>query len=199
MPDMKELANVQLVIAFIVPGLIISYVRNRFISGRLEKLSDAVLAYLSLTVVYYGLTLPFIDHILDLPAGWPKNLCWWALIAVGPAIVGMLLGVAAQRGWVRWIAHKLGMRPVHSTPNSWDWRFGRCIGQQFIMVTMTDGATAAGVFGPESFASSDPAERDIYIEELWDVPEDGGPWTPRASRTGVLIPAKEIRFVNFWG
>jgi Family of unknown function (DUF6338) len=199
MPDMKDLANVQLVIAFVVPGLIISYVRARFISGRMDKLTDAVLGYLSLTVVYYGLALPFIDYILDQPSGWIKNFYWWILIAVGPAVFGMLLGVGAQRGWIRWIAHKLGMRPVHSTPNSWDWRFGSCTGQQFIMVTMTDGATAAGVFGSRSFASSDPTERDIYIEELWDVPDDGGAWTPQASRKGVLIPAKEIRFVNFWG
>lgn len=199
MPDMKDLMNVQLVIAFIVPGLIISYVRARFITGRIEKLSEAALTYLSLTVVYYGLAIPFVAYVLDQPAGWRKNLCWWALIAVGPAIFGMLLGVGAQRGWARWIAHKLGLRPVHSMPNSWDWRFGRCAGREFIMVTMSDGSTAAGIFGGESFASSDPTERDIYIEELWDVPEDGGPWSPQASRKGILIPAKEIRYVNFWG
>lgn len=198
MPDMKDLANVQLVVAFIVPGLIISYVRARFIAGRMEKLSEAILAYLSLTIVYYGLALPFIAYILDLPAGVLKSLCWWLLIAVGPAFFGMLLGVGAQYGWIRWAAHKLGMRPIHSTPNSWDWRFSRCAGQQFIMVTMADGSTATGIFGALSFASSDPTERDIYIEELWDVPDDGGVWTRQEPRRGILIPAKEIRYVNFW-
>ncbi|MHC2019414.1 DUF6338 family protein [Methylobacterium sp. CM6247] len=198
MPDMKDLVNVQLVIAFIVPGLIITYVRSRFIAGRMEKMSDAILAYLSLTFVYYGITLPLITYIFVLPAGMLKILSWWLLIAVGPAFFGMLLGVGAQYGWVRRIAHKLGMRPVHSTPNSWDWRFSRCAGQQFIMVTMADGSTATGIFGALSFASSDPSERDIYIEELWDVPDNGSVWTRQEPRRGILIPAKEIRYVNFW-
>ena len=195
---MKDFANVQLVVAFIIPGLIISYVRARFISGRIEKASDALLSYLSLTIVYYGLAIPFIAFILELPPGLLKSVLWWCLIAVGPAGFGLFLGIVVQYGWLRRIAHKLGLRPVHSTPNSWDWRFGCCGAKQFIMVTMSDSATVTGIFGPESFASSDPAERDIYIEELWDIPEDGGAWTPRVNRQGILIPAKEIRHVQFW-
>lgn len=57
MPDMKGLANVQLIIAFIVPGLIITYVRSRFITGRMGKLSEDALAHLTLTVVYCGVML----------------------------------------------------------------------------------------------------------------------------------------------
>lgn len=198
MPDLKGLENVQLVMAFIVPGLIISYVRTRFTNGRMDKPWDAVLAYLSLTITYYGLALPLLYQIIPLPVGLLKSVCWWALIAVGPALFGLLLGVGTQRGWLRRLAHKLGMRPVHSVPNAWDWRFGLCHGRCFMMVTLVDGAEVAGVFGEGSFASSDPAERDIYLEELWDVSDDGGAWTPRENRQGILLPAKEIRHVQFW-
>lgn len=198
MPDMKDLANVELVIAFIVPGLIISYIRARFISGRMEKLSDAVLAYLSLTIVYYGLALPLATFVIELPSGSLKNLCWWALIAVGPAIFGLLLGIIAQQGWLRRLAHKLGMRPVHSTPNAWDWRFGACGGKCFVMVALAGGESVAGIFGPDSFASSDPAERDVYLEEIWDVPGEGEAWTPRPGHQGILLPSKEIRHIQFW-
>ncbi len=198
MPDMKGLANVQLIIAFIVPGLIITYVRSRFITGRMGKLSEDGLAHLALTIVYYGLTLPLIEAIVIMPSGPAKNLCWVLLIAVGPALFGMVLGVSAQYEWIRRLAHKFGMRPVHSTPNSWDWRFSRCNDDTFIMVTLADGSTACGIFGNRSFASSDPSERDIYIQELWDVPDDGSPWTRLDPVRGVLIPAKEIRYVNFW-
>lgn len=33
------------------------------------------------------------------------------------------------------------------------------------MVTLEDGEMVAGFFGTNSFASSDTAERDLYIEE----------------------------------
>jgi hypothetical protein len=198
MPDLKGLENVQLVIAFIVPGLIISYVRARFVNGRMDKPSDAVLTYLSLAVVYYGLALPLLYYIVDLPTGLLRNLCWWALIAVGPAFFGLLLGIGTQRGWIRGLAHKLGLQPIHTVPVAWDWRFGACRGSCFVLVTLANGDTVAGIFGTGSFASSDPAERDIYLEELWDIPDDGGAWTPRNNRQGILLPAKEIRHVQFW-
>lgn len=198
MPDLKGIENVQLVIAFIVPGLIINYVRTRFTNGRMEKLSDGVLGYLSLTVVYYGLALPLLGYVINLPAGLARNFCWWALILIGPALFGMLLGIGVQHGWLRWLAHRLGLRPIHSVPVAWDWRFGACRGSCFVLVTLANGDTVAGIFGPGSFASSDPAERDIYLEELWDVPDDGGAWTRRDNRQGILLPAKEIRHVQFW-
>lgn len=196
MPDMKDLNNLYLVAAFIVPGLIISYIRARFIAGRMEKMSDAVLGYFALTIVYYGLSLPLIGWILSIERGITKSLLWWALIIVGPTIFGLLLGVATQREWLRWIAHRLGLNPVHNTPTSWDWRFGDCPNARFVMVTLTDGSTVAGIFGTHSFASSDPSERDIYLQEILDVSEDGV-WSYRDEPHGILILAKEIRYIEF--
>ncbi len=63
-------------------------------------------------------------------------------------------------------------------------------------MTLTDGAIVAGIFGKHSFASTDPAERDIYIQELMDVGDDGL-WAYRAEPTGILLLAKEIRYVEF--
>jgi hypothetical protein len=58
MPDLKNLENIYLVVAFIVPGLIITYTRAQFITGRTRSPSDSVLVYLALSVIYYGLALP---------------------------------------------------------------------------------------------------------------------------------------------
>jgi len=198
MPDLKGLENIQLVISFIVPGLIIVYIRARFINGRIERISDNIVAYLSVTTVYYGLMLPFQYYLVDLSAGFQRALFWWILVALCPAVFGLLLGVGSQQGWLRWLAHKIGLRPIHTVPVAWDWKFGSCRGACFIMVTLASGETVSGIFGMNSFASSDPSERDIYIEELYDAPDDDGEWRPRPNRQGMLIPAKEIRHVQFW-
>jgi hypothetical protein len=67
----------------------------------------------------------------------------------------------------------------------------------FVMVTLTSGERVAGLFRDHSFASSDTGERDLYIEEEYTV-TDEGVWEARAEKVGVLISAKEIRYVEFW-
>lgn len=67
----------------------------------------------------------------------------------------------------------------------------------FIMVTLASGEKVAGLFGGNSFASSDIRERDLYIEEEYTVDEHGK-WEQRPERVGVLISAKEIRYIEFW-
>lgn len=196
MSELPDLKNVYLITAFIVPGLIIIYMRSRFVTGRMEKMSDAVLGYLVVTLIYYGLSVPAIAGILSLEQGLRKTLFWWALIIVGPAVCGLLLGVATQREWLRWIAVKLRLRMVHNTPTSWDWRFSNCEHARFILVTLTDGSLVAGIFGKGSFASTDPSERDLYIQEQMDVSDEGS-WSYREEPTGILLTAKEIRYVEF--
>jgi Family of unknown function (DUF6338) len=67
----------------------------------------------------------------------------------------------------------------------------------FIMVTLTSGERVGGLFGKDSFASSDIKERDLYIEEEYTVTEEGA-WLARPEKIGVLISAREIRYIEFW-
>ena len=198
MPDLKNINDYYYISVLIVPGVIITYVRAQFISGRMGKLSESILAYLTLTIIYYGLIGALISYVISLDHGLFKLFLWWSLIIIGPAIFGILLGMAAQYGWGRWIAANLRLKVVHATPTSWDWRFANCPTARFVIVTLADGSTVAGIFGTESFASTEPTERDLYIQEIMDVSDEGA-WAWRNEVTGILIAAKEIRFVEFKG
>ncbi len=94
--------------------------RSRFVTGRMEKLTDAVLGYFVITLIYYGLSVPLIGWILSFGQGLVKTLLWWTLIIVGPFICGLLLGVATQREWLRWIAVSSACAWYTNTPTSWD-------------------------------------------------------------------------------
>jgi hypothetical protein len=54
----------------------------------------------------------------------------------------------------------------------------------------------AGEFGKNSFASSEPSERDLYLERVYQFSEDN-PWQPVAKTSGILIKAEEIRYIEF--
>src|SRR3546814_16510889 len=77
------------------------------------------------------------------------------------------------------------------------WRFSRLAGSNWVLVTMQDGSTVAGLFGGQSFASSDPAERDIYIEQVYDYTADGE-WHCARPGNSILVMREEIRFVEFF-
>lgn len=199
MPNFNGTINFYLIILFIVPGFVIFYVRSNFITGRRPSHSENIITYLVLSVIYYGLTIPFIDQALTIREPWiARAFVWIALTLIGPACLGLFLGAAAQKEWTNWVADKLNLSPVHVIPAEWDWRFAKIPrGGLFVMVTLISDERVAGFFGTASFASSDSTERDLYIEEEYTVTDDGQ-WEPRPTKVGILIPVKEIRYIEFW-
>jgi hypothetical protein len=195
---LKAPENLYILLFFIVPGLVIVYVRSQFISGRTPTHTENVLGYLVLSLLYYSIILPFIEQALSVREPWvTRAAVWIVLTLVGPALFGLLLGVWAQKECGVWIADKIGLSTIHVIPAAWDWRFSKMpCGGMFVMVTLTSGERVAGLFGAKSFASSDTAERDLYLEEEYDV--DGDKWEARPAKVGILIPVKEVRYIEFW-
>ncbi len=61
--------------------------------------------------------------------------------------------------------------------------------------TLKDETKWYGYMGVNSFMSSDPTERDIFIEHVFEFAQDGQPWTPR--NTSVWIGHGEIQSLEF--
>ncbi len=197
MPDMKDWTNVYLVIGFIVPGLITFFVRSQLIIVKRQSHTDNLMSYVTLTSIYYAFLLPIFPQIFIL-TGWCLFFSWISVIIVGPAVSGAILGLIAYFEVFRKATQTLKINPVHAVPSSWDWIFGSIKDRSvYIMVTLTDGTKLAGVWGGKSFASTDPTERDIYIERMWDISHDGT-WARRDRKQGALIVAKEIRYVELF-
>lgn len=201
MQELPSIDNLYPVLLFLVPGFIVLFVRSQFVTGRSPSRSTTVLSYLIVSIIYYALALPFIGLVLSAPTpgkGWPLAAWlagWFALIIAGPAILGLVLGVNIQKDLLRRVLQWIGLNPVHVVPTAWDWKFGGMT-PQWVLVTLKDGTRFAGFCGSGSFMSSDPAERDIYIERIYDV-DDENNWNPRGEN-GVLIFAGEIQTIEFW-
>ena len=196
MPDLSSLGNLYLILAFLVPGLIALFVRSQFVTGRTLPHGAPLLSYLTVSIVYYALALPFVDVVVSMrEPGYPKALSWFTLIFVGPAIFGLLLGLNVQKQLLRRLLRWCGLNPVHVMPTAWDWKFGD-MREQWVLVTLKDGTRFGGFCGKDSFMSSDPAERDLYIQWVYDI-DDENNWTSPGTK-GALIGAGEIRTIEFW-
>lgn len=195
MPELNSFDSLYLILGFLVPGLVVLFVRSQFVTGRRPSHSESVLSYLTISVIYYALALPLLHLALSTRGAWQAPLAWFSLILVGPAGLGLLLGLNVQKDWLRRILQRWHINVVHSIPTAWDWKFGRS-GYEWVLVTLKNGTRFGGFCGPESFMSSDPKERDLYIQWIHEI-DDEGRWSPHAER-GLFIAAGEVRTIEFW-
>jgi hypothetical protein len=78
--------------------------------------------------------------------------------------------------------------------SAWDWLFSQ-EKPYWVAVTLKDGSQIFGLFGPRSYAGSDPQSRDLYLEATFRL-LDNGEWAPMEDTAGVLIMADEIAFLE---
>ena len=196
MTEVKSIEQLSLVLNFLVPGLVALYVRSQFLTGRMQAHKDALLAYFALSVVWWGSSLPLATWALgSLPAASDRPGMWFLLTLGGPAVFGALLGVNASKGWTRRLLSRFGLRLIHVMPTAWDWKF-EGMTASWVLVTLKDGTRFAGFCGSESFMSSDPQDRDMYIQRVYDLDSDEK-WIDQGDK-GLLVRGSEIRSTEFW-
>ena len=196
MSNLMFLDNIYLALLLFVPGLVVLFVRSQFVTGAKFSHSAAWLPYLAISVIYYALAFPLIEFVvaIDEPV-YGKILVWFSLVFAGPAVLGLVLGINIQENLFRRLLQRCGLNPVHVIPTAWDWKFGNMT-EQWVLVTLKDGTRFAGFCGSDSFMSSDPAERDIYIQQVYDVDDDNN-WSSSGEKA-LLITADEVQTVEFW-
>jgi hypothetical protein len=180
---------------FAMPGIIVLYVRAQFLAGRLPKVAEGIVAYLIVSVAYHALLFPIARPLYGAEVqGWIGGFVWFAYILVGPAVAGLLLGLNVRRGWLKDLLERFQVHTVHAIEAAWDWRFSDCK-DCFVTVVLKDGTHWRGYLGGDSFMSSVPTERDIFIEKVYTIQSDDT-WEPRNS--GVWISNGEIQSIEFW-
>jgi Family of unknown function (DUF6338) len=106
MPDfLKAPESLYIILFLVVPGLVIVYVRSRFISGRTPSHTENVLGYLVLSLLYYSIILPFIEQAFNVREPWVARAAGWIVLTlVGPALFGLLPGSRTRLGSRRFMS-----------------------------------------------------------------------------------------------
>lgn len=177
------------------PGLILTYFRSLFLTGRMPPPAEGVLTYVTLSIVYQAALLPLTDLSASRMASNQLPTADWAIVIfVAPAVLGSILGLAARYQWIRAFFRKMRINTVHPVGSAWDWRFGNC-DECYVLVTLKNDTKWAGLLGDQSFLSSDPTERDIFLQQVFDW-KDGETWSQRES--SVWIAGAEIQSIEQW-
>lgn len=187
--------KLQLFLLVAAPGIVALYVRSQFISGKMPPVGEGIIAYLVLSIIYLALIYPIL-RVMPAPdsSPWWSVPGWFLLLFVSPGVFGLLLGLNVRKGWTRRFLAKFRINTVHPMDTAWDFRFAGC-DECWVMVVLKDDTKWRGRLGPNSFASTETAERDLYIERVYEA-DHYGRWIARES--GVWIAHGEIRTIEFW-
>ena len=191
-----------LFILAVVPGVIIVFVRSRFVKGNILPYPAGFLTYLTVSIIYWlfllTLILPMIDLILD----YGKISHWFTpinnikeiiCIILIPISIGFVSGWASRKEYVYRILKKLKLNPIHPTPTAWEDCFSDT-DVQFVLIKLKNGNQFGGKLDTDCFISSDIENQDIYISQIYEIDEQNQ-WNKQDR--GVFISSGEISSIEF--
>ncbi len=191
-----DLQQLQLFFIFLVPGMVALYVRAQLLDGRLPSFSSGILIYAAISLIYHALWFTFNPHIYNYSLSNSnifQKLYWLFVIIILPSIIGLIDAIIIRNQWAYKLFQKFGIQIINPVKSAWDWKFSQTP-ESWVIVKLKDGTEWGGVLGPQSFISSSPEERDIFIQTVYKIEQVG--WIERNS--SVLITHDQIQSIEFW-
>ena len=197
-----NLIAVGLALVFLVPGYIIHSIISAITPRRQDDTQLLALRFLTFSTVNVLLCAPWLLHIKkSYPAHIYSSGNWFAAIAVLlviPTVIGVVIAFLEERDAIRGIFRLFGLGLLHLSPSAWDTQFKFFTKRNFVYatVTLTDGRTVHGYFGDSSVASSDTKERDLFLQNVYNL-DDQGEWILVPNSAGILIAGSAIGSIEF--
>jgi hypothetical protein len=204
-------------ILFLTPGYILGKVYSRSVRAPEREgaafIASSAIGGLITHLLMSWWTIPLAsglvhdagDHVGTLSIGHWFEVGAWNIIVLllVPALLGFVLSLlteASRPRWWVWLVRRLGLTEVLRTGLAWDWRFSQLsrsgLGAWVRIRLKEDAGTVVGPFGPDSVASSDKSTRDIYLEEVWRVDDEGQPVA--RTQAGMWIAGDEVLSIEFF-
>jgi len=190
--DIWDLNKLTIFIAFVIPGFISIKCYELFFPSSKDasdKLIDAV-SYSSINYALLILPITIVEKS-SIKATCPLTYIFVFLLA---PIIWVIV-------WKHLRTSQFFQKNMpHPTLKPWDFVFA----QQkpyWIKVTLKNGTTIAGLYADKSFASSTPAQEQIYLEQTWVLNANGGFERAKNDTAGVIILSNEISHIelrNYW-
>jgi len=198
MPSITTKEQLFLLVALLLPGYVVVAIRNLFVVRADSSGYREILEYIFGSAICGALGAPILNWLANGQlAFWGQYGCVLLLLLVIPVLVGLSWSYVATYELIEKIAPIVGLTAVHHINTAWDWKFGRMGTGEWVLVTMKDGSAHAGFVGSNSFIASGIQNRDIYIEQVYDLgPNDS--WSHPGRRKSILIPYGEVQSIVFW-
>lgn len=195
----ETFSQVLVLLVFIIPGFILIRVKRLAYPTAEESTASMVLDSLALSCLVHGLCSPvwvwaYVSRTyVDAPALFGIQI--FTVLFVVPVLLGIFFNLFSRTGRARWLREFLGV--PHPDPTAWDHHFrkGRAY---WVWLTFKSGQVMAGLFGPNSFASSFPHEQDLYVEKLLSLDKHGRVQRWVEDSAGALVKMADLERIEFF-
>lgn len=179
-----------LFIAFVIPGFISIKVYQLLFPGTERPASAMVVDAIAYSCINYALLFFPLYYFED------SNVDNQLLNYLFYFFVLFLSPIALVVTWklIR-TGSFLQKNAPHPVSKPWDYVFSKR-GWFWIKVVLKDGTVIGGKYGDKSFASSAPAEEQLYLEETWILDEKGAFLRKKNRSSGVIILTSEISYIE---
>lgn len=194
-----------IVLLFVLPGLILSAVYNANVARPprsdlaviTTSIAFSVLVHLS---VYYWTSdiykwysdQSLFGRHLDAFALWV-----FVAIFVLPILIGRLFSALVEMDSLQRFWGSFGLSTVSRTTQAWDYFFQQQRGC-WMIITLKSGPEVGGRFDQDSFAALTPGNKDVYIEEVYEVKADGTFGEPLGDGIGMWVNGSDITKIEFF-
>ncbi len=199
----------QLVIAllFVLPGFVYQALRSRLRgpapddSNATNRVLRALGVSAGLASVYAAVVGPYLAGLAETRPAHPGGAAGLLAHVRQVGLLSLLLVFvvpAALAGADYWRLRKgLSLRLAYDpTPRAWDYAF-REIEPTYVRVLTTDGTWIGGWFGENSFVSSYPEPREMFIQTAHLMDADGSFGAEQVGTNGMYVRCDDIRAVEF--
>lgn len=191
--DIWETEKLFLFIVFVVPGFISIKFYQLFYPGTSRPVSEQLVDAVSYSCINYA-ALFWLVQIVESSKLSDVHPSLYYMFYVFVLIVAPGVWVLLWK-WVR-TRNVFQRSAPHPTQKPWDFVF-----QQrrsfWAIIYLKSGVQIGGKFHTKSFASSAPAEEQIYLEESWII-TDGVLDRPVNGTEGVIVMTSEISHIEFF-
>lgn len=192
--DIWSVDKLVLFIAFVVPGFVALKTYALLCpSGSRHAATETVDAISFSSINYALLIWPILSiHTHDVRTTAPTvyAIFWVFVLLIAPmAWAGLFFKLRHTQFFQKSLPHP--------TAKPWDYLFAQRK-PYWVIVTLMDGKKIGGRYDSKSFASSNPAPEQLYLEQAWHLSEAGGLERPRTDSAGILVLSADIESVELF-
>lgn len=197
---MEVLYPVILAIAFIIPGFIITSIKNKVIPCRnkeynMKIINFFVYSFLNLFLWSIPIYLMFKDLSFCQNHFFMTWLILLIIIFISPTAIALVIIFINESEKIKTWFSNLNINIIEPEPSAWDFKFSN-MSSKWVIVTLKDDKIIAGFMGSDSCASSNENDRDLYINEVYKIID--GKWEKVKNTNGILIKQEEIKYIEFF-
>lgn len=192
--DIWQVDKLILFIIFFVPGFISIRIYDLLVASERRDFSGTFIEAIGYSAINFALLSWLIILIHSNNFYEDYRVTYFILLVVILFVVPAILPVIFFK-LITW--KPIAQFVVHPDRKPWDYVFGK--GKPYwIIVHLKDGRKIGGVYDEDSFASSYPAEEQIYLEKVWKLDKEGI-FLRQIDRTeGIIIMRDEILSIEFF-